>query len=212
MLLRAGGNRYLASENFQEISDVRADCQEISDVGKTRKYHHRWDDVSVLDADHIASWGAYEPGALELVGFDDDKPVPSLTYELQESGDRFRAFYEYKPRDGGDGFPVRSTVYLERRPCRFGGHRVYFIAPCCTRRVLRLAALSSGLKCGDCGKLTYDTKRKSPAARQVDGPTFWHFGSNARTGLSLRQSGPVTCTDARSIGSMPSTRTPWCRP
>ena len=143
------------------------DCQEISDVGKRRKYHHRWDDVSVLDADHIASWGAYEPGALELVGFDDDKPVPSLTYELQESGDRFRAFYEYKPRDGSDCFPVRSTVYLERRACRFGGHRVYFIAPCCTRRVLRLAALSSGLKCGECGRLTYDTKRKSPAARQV---------------------------------------------
>jgi len=77
--------------------------------------------------------------------------------------------YLYTPRGDRDNesYPVRSTVYLERRPCRFGGTRAFFIAPCCCRRVLRLAAMAGGMTCGDCGRLTYATKLKDPAARKV---------------------------------------------
>src|SRR5690349_8810176 len=91
---------------------------------------------------------------------------PTLTFEMQQEGDCFRAFYEWTPRQG-EPFAVRSTVRIHRRPCRFGGSRVYFIAPCCGRRVLRLAALASGLTCGTCGRITWSSRREQRLQRLI---------------------------------------------
>jgi hypothetical protein len=119
----------------------------------------------VLDADFIASWDAYTPGRLTVIDFDDDD-LPTLTYEMQSERDCFRVFYEWK---SGDDEPevIQSRVYLDRRPCRFGGNRTFFIAPCCSRRVLRLAVLSSGLMCGKCGGVTWKSRREQPSQRLV---------------------------------------------
>ena len=132
-----------------------------------RKYHFHWEEVPVLEADYIAAWGAFEPGQFAIVDFEKGLAVPCLTHEMLEVGDGFRVIYEYSPLDGSEPVRVRDTVHLERRPCRFGGTRAYFIAPCCKRRVLRLAALFDGLRCGACGKITYSTQREGRTARLV---------------------------------------------
>jgi hypothetical protein len=132
-----------------------------------RRYRCSWDDIAALDADFVASWGAFEPGRLETVEFDGDHlPTKTLVFEMQDQGDHFRAFYEWK-LDDDEPTTVRSEVRVEKYPCRFGGHRTYFICPCCDRRVLRLAVLDSGLACARCGRVTWKSRREQPLARVI---------------------------------------------
>ena len=70
---------------------------------------------------------------------------------MEDDRDAFTVFYQWKQSSKADnGEPVRSRIFLERRPCRFGGWRTFFICPSCGRRTLRLAVLPEGLLCGPC--------------------------------------------------------------
>ena len=128
------------------------------------RYWATWEQVSALDADHIASWGAFA-GYAGPITFDNTEP-DKLHVEHDPVRDTFSAFYLWKGKDDAAG-PIRSTVSLERRPCRFGGTRVYFICPRCARRTLRLAVLASGLTCGTCGRITWGSRRETETARLV---------------------------------------------
>lgn len=128
------------------------------------RYRATWEQVSALDADHIASWGAFA-GYAGPITFDDTEPA-KLHVEHDAERDTFAAFYVWKGKDDEAG-PIRSTVHLERRPCRFGGARAYFICPRCSRRTLRLAVLADGLCCGMCGGITWKSRRQSETARLV---------------------------------------------
>ena len=132
-----------------------------------RRYRCSWDDIATLDADHISSWGAFEAGKLATIEFDGNHlPTKTMVFEMQDSGDHFRAFYEWKPHNS-EPITVRAEVYLEKRPCRFGGARAFFIAPCCRRSVLRLAALDVGLMCARCGGVTWASRRERPVHRAI---------------------------------------------
>ncbi len=98
------------------------------------RYRATWEQVSALDADHIASWGAFR-GYVGPITFDDTEPA-KLHVEHDTERDSFSAFYVWKGKEDEAG-PIRSTVRLERRPCRFGGTRAYFVCPRCARRTLR---------------------------------------------------------------------------
>jgi hypothetical protein len=128
------------------------------------RYRATWEQVSALDADHIASWGAFA-GYAGPITFDDTEPA-KLHVEHDADRDTFSAFYVWKGKEDEAG-PIRSTVRLERRPCRFGGTRAYFICPRCTRRTLRLAVLAGGLCCGRCGKITWGSRRETETRRLV---------------------------------------------
>ncbi|MGE0408097.1 MAG: hypothetical protein AB7P23_02405 [Amphiplicatus sp.] len=128
------------------------------------KYRATWEQVSTLDADHIASWGALS-GYSGPITFDDTEPA-KIHAEHNPERDEFSAFYVWKGNDDGAG-PIRSTVRLERRPCRFGGTRAYFICPLCARRTLRLAVLPRGLCCGTCGRITWASRRETETQRLV---------------------------------------------
>jgi hypothetical protein len=133
-----------------------------------RRYRCSWDDIARLDADHLSSWGAYEPGKLATVEFEGEHlPTRTMVFETQQTGDRFHAFYEWKVDRRADPVTVRSVVLLERRACPFGGTRTYFIAPCCGRSVLRLAALEAGLRCATCGGITWTSRRERPVHRAI---------------------------------------------
>lgn len=129
------------------------------------RYRCTWDDIAALDCDHIASWGAFDPGRLETVDFDNDR-LPRLAYAMAETGSHFRVSYVW-PGAPDHAPPIHARVELIRRPCRFGGTRAYFKCPICHRAVLRLAVLSQGLRCGRCGRVTWASRRERPAARAV---------------------------------------------
>lgn len=128
------------------------------------RYRATWEQVSALDADHIASWGAFA-GYVGPITFDDSEPA-KLHVEHDTERDTFSAFYLWKGQEDEAG-PIRSTVRLDRRPCRFGGARAFFICPRCTRRTLRLAVMAGGLACGTCGRITWGSRRETETRRLV---------------------------------------------
>lgn len=128
------------------------------------RYRATWEQVSALDADHIACWGAFD-GYAGPVSFDDTEPT-KLHVEHDRERDTFSAFYVWKG-EADDAGPIRSSVRLERRPCRFGGTRTYFLCPRCERRTLRLAVLAGGLCCGTCGRITWGSRRETKTRRLV---------------------------------------------
>lgn len=128
------------------------------------RYRATWDQVSAVDADHIASWGALS-GYTGPITFDETEPA-KLHVEHDSQRDTLAAFYVWKGQDDGAG-PIRSTVQIERRPCRFGGTRAYFICPSCTRRTLRLAVRSAGLRCGTCARITWGSRRETQTRRVI---------------------------------------------
>ena len=131
------------------------------------RYRCTWNDIAYLDADYMAGWRAFERGHSETVDFDDDD-LPKLAFEMQSDRDEFSVAYQWQQigQPPGKDF-VRSHVSLSRRPCRFGGHRTYFVAPCCGRTTLRLAVLPSGLRCGKCGRVTWGSRREQPTQRLI---------------------------------------------
>lgn len=126
-----------------------------------RYYRATWDDVATLDADHIASWGAFA-GYQGVIEFDGLQPS-KIHAEHDSERDTLSAFYVWRDEDA----PIRSTVRLERRPCRFGGTRAYFRCPDCGRATLRLAVLARGLSCGTCGRITWKSRRLGDTGRLV---------------------------------------------
>lgn len=131
------------------------------------RYRCTWDDIAYVDSDYMAGWGAFEPGCQQTVDFDDDK-LPKLAFEMKPDRDEFSVAYQWQQNGQplGKDF-VRSHVSLYRRPCRFGGCRTYFVAPCCGRRTLRLAVLPEGLRCGKCGRITWGSRREQPTQRLI---------------------------------------------
>ena len=131
-----------------------------------RRYRHTWDDIAWLDADYMAGWDAFVSGRHETIDFDDDA-LPKLAFEMDEFGAKFSVYYTWPDRVGGLPQPIRSTVHLDHRPCRFGGTRPYFVAPCCARRTLRLAVLEAGLFCRECGSVTWSSRREHKLDRLI---------------------------------------------
>lgn len=131
----------------------------------TRRYRYSWDQLAVLDCDHMAKWGAFEPSRVETVEFDNET-VSQIAFKMAGDGQSFSVAYQWPLHDRSRSAEyTQSRVELARRPCRFGGTRAYFTCPCCGRKTLRLAVLPDGLRCGMCGRITWESRRQRPLQR-----------------------------------------------
>lgn len=126
-----------------------------------RKYRFIWEEVAKLEADHCKRWGLFD-GYRGPVLFDAGA-VRGAHLEHDPSRDEVTAFYTPE----GSPAPVRETFSVQRVPAPRGGERVYFLAPCCGRRIVRLALLAEGVRCGPCGSITAFRRRHSKARRAV---------------------------------------------
>jgi hypothetical protein len=134
-------------------------------------YRHVWDDVAFIDSDFIGGWGAFRgyDGPLEF-----DNCTPSKAHAIHDcERDMFTVVYGLTDKAGGALPPIFCAIALERRRCTYDkpdaerGGRVYFRAPCCNRRVRKLALLPQGVRCGRCGSITNRSKRKSGVQRLI---------------------------------------------
>ena len=60
-----------------------------------------------------------------------------------------------------------DRIGLTRLPCNYGGHRTYFLCPCCKRRCLDLYG-SAPFACRRCHQLAYNSETAKGAFRQYD--------------------------------------------
>lgn len=131
----------------------------------TRRYRYSWEEIAALDCDYIAGWGALHPDSSHTIDFDDDA-LPRLAFKMAGDGQSFSVAYQWPASDRLQPTDfIQTRVELARRPCRFGGARAYFMCPCCGRTTLRLAVLPEGLRCGRCGRVTWDSRRQRPLQR-----------------------------------------------
>ncbi len=133
-----------------------------------RRYRYTWDHINGLSADFMARWGAFERGHEARVGFDDEDDALLIDYAMLRDADAFTARYRMcRIRGDNRVVNVDERVVLQRRPCRFGGHRVYFLCPWCRCATLRLAVLPEGLRCRHCGSVTWGSRREQAPQRMI---------------------------------------------
>ena len=90
--------------------------------------------------------------------------------------------YRTRPR-GGEWEDKEYPVGLEWTPCHYGGHRPWFLCPCCRRRVAILFG-GSIYACRHCHNLAYDSQREMVHTRlqsrahklraRLGGDCWWH--------------------------------------
>lgn len=68
--------------------------------------------------------------------------------------------YRHRPR-GGQWESVEQRIYFERTPCHYGGHRLWFKCPNCSRRVALLYGAGKYFLCRHCYGLTYSSQQES---------------------------------------------------
>lgn len=72
---------------------------------------------------------------------------------------------EFRYREGGEDWQnVTQWVQFTWTPCRFGGHRTWFVCPGCGRRVGVLYGAGLHFKCRKCHRLGYESQRENDLA------------------------------------------------
>lgn len=133
-----------------------------------RRYRYTWDHINALSADYMARWGAFVRGCEANVGFDDEDEALFISFRMHGDRDSFTVRYAAcRVRGTTCGTDVELEVRVERRPCRFGGHRVFFVCPWCRCTTLRLAVLPEGLRCRHCGSVTWGSRREHAPQRLI---------------------------------------------
>jgi len=131
------------------------------------KYRYTWSELAYLAVDCMNAWGAFE-GYSGPISFEAEYVggVEEARVEHDVERDVLRLVYAVDGRKGRA--LIGETVALERFPVNYGGRgRVYFRAPCCGRRVRQVALLPEGVRCGRCGSIQWDVRRKGALQRAV---------------------------------------------
>lgn len=89
---------------------------------------------------------------------------PSGSASLAVSGEGLALIYRYR-RGGSEWQDVIERVQLARTPCNYGGERVWFLCPGCSRRVAILYAGGRLFLCRRCYGLAYASQREDAKDR-----------------------------------------------
>ena len=133
-----------------------------------RRYMYTWDQINALNADYMARSGVFQPGCEAWIGFDNADKDVRIHYQMDREHEVFFARYgACRIRNEVREANAEQWISVERRPCRLGGHRVYFRCPQCTRSTLNLAVLPEGLCCRSCGSITWGSRRERAPQRLI---------------------------------------------
>ncbi len=73
-----------------------------------------------------------------------------------------RMILNYRHRSNGREWePVEQSITLDRTPCNYGGHRVWFLCPRCLKRVAVLYGAGKYFFCRHCYNLAYGSQQES---------------------------------------------------
>lgn len=119
-----------------------------------------------LDVRVLRKWGVLgrdgSAGAVRWWSGDDD--AGSISYLIENEGS---VRLDYTVTDDGVQHPIRYWLATTRIPCRYGGHRYYWLCPWCSRRCEVLAIAKQGREwaCRRCLRLRYVSQGLTPCYR-----------------------------------------------
>lgn len=92
----------------------------------------------------------------------EDVPCGSIHFEVGSEAITLR--YNYRSGEGAKE-DIREVVYFDKTPCNYGGHRLWFLCPECSRRVAVLYGAGKHFLCRHCYDLTYASQNEDAAHR-----------------------------------------------
>jgi hypothetical protein len=135
--------------------------------------------------------GVLEPGAYVILRWHRGvECCPSVDVHGEHNGVRLTYSAD---TDGSAARVVEEFISLERRPCRFGGTRAFFLCPRCTRRALHLHLSNGRFVCRVCAQLTYASRRERERDRHL------RAANKLRRRLG-GEAGAVNAVPARPLG------------
>jgi hypothetical protein len=123
------------------------------------------EEVATLSMSTLRARGALKPGAHTVWTWSrNGQPFASIS--VHGGCDSLRLSYSLST-EGGPQRRIDDRVSLERRPCRFGGARAFFLCPRCGRSVLNLHLRAGRFTCRECARLTYASRRERERDRHL---------------------------------------------
>jgi len=124
-------------------------------IGSGRYYH--WSKATALestlriDIRYMRRNGMLKPGWTGTLRWSrGGEPSGSIGYVCWQD----RVIFNYRHNDE----PVEQVVYFDRTPCRFGGERLWFRCPHCSRRCEVLSIVGKYPGCRKCYRLPYQSQ------------------------------------------------------
>lgn len=93
------------------------------------------------------------------------KPNGSINYRCHD--DSLQLNFRYREH-GGDWQPIEQRIYFDRTPCNYGGERLWFLCPRCSKRVGILCCDGPMFLCRHCYQLPYASQQQSRMDRLID--------------------------------------------
>lgn len=133
---------------------------------------YRWDRKTTVEEVHrVDIRFLRKHGLLGRVGLSGNlqwsrggRPTGSISYRVDHAALVLR--YRHRTSDGAF-HDVEENVPLDRTPCNFGGERLWFLCPRCSRRVAVLYAAGKRFLCRHCHDLSYGSQSEIYSDRMM---------------------------------------------
>jgi hypothetical protein len=127
---------------------------------------YRWDrkttteEVRRLDIRYMRKQcGIHCPGSAGSLSWSrGGEPTGSIAYRVQE--EHLVLNYRYRSY-GEDWQDYRESIQLDRTPCNYGGERIWFLCPHCSKRVAVLYGADVRFLCRHCYCLPYASQNET---------------------------------------------------
>lgn len=130
---------------------------------------YRWDnrtraeDVRCVDIRYMHKHGLLRSlGSGTLSWSRNDVQTASIRFRIEE--DRLVLNYRYRTH-GNEWEDIEQPVLFDRTACNYGGERVWFLCPHCSRRVAVLYGAGAWFLCRHCYRLPYSSQQETYADR-----------------------------------------------
>ena len=125
---------------------------------------YRWDkrttaeEVNRIDIRYMRQQGFLRPGYGGNLSWScGDRKTGSVMYRVET--DSLVLIYRARVQ-GGEWESIEEHVRLSRTPCNYGGERLWFLCPACSKRVAVLASHGKRFVCRHCHKRPYGSQQE----------------------------------------------------
>ncbi len=123
-------------------------------------------EVKRVDIRYMRKQGLLKPGYSGSLSWTrGGESSGSIRYRVEES----RLVLNYSSREhGGEWQPIEESVWFDRTPCNYGGERLWFLCPHCSKRVAVLYGVDARFLCRHCYNIRYSSQMKGKLDQLID--------------------------------------------